>query len=291
MALRTVLCPVDFTPLSAIALNAATGLCAGTDARLVIEHNVNPVPPLPLGISWMWSRAHADDRDDLIHTAARKLREAMSGLPGSIEREAVVSRGPVDVALLHLARDFPADLIVMGSHGWSGPGHRSLTERIIARAPCPVLTVNERCGPVWLLLASLRLLVPVDFSAHSLRAAELAADLAACRSGLINLLHVLDHGSFERRREAMRRLRSGIPRTPAGPVRCHVLQGRPDDVVRRFARRLGCHLIVVGCHRTSKAARLFRTPHSWELLHRCDTPILFIPLNAAVPALRREAAA
>lgn len=52
---------------------------------------------------------------------------------------------PADV-ILHAARDLPADLIVIGSHGRSGLGRvflGSVAESVVRRASCPVLVVRK----------------------------------------------------------------------------------------------------------------------------------------------------
>ena len=79
-------------------------------------------------------------------------------------------RRPGGLIVLSLAERIPADLIVIGSHGWSTEEHASITERIIAGAPCPVLSLHE--GGEWtepLRLVTVggappRVVVPTDFS-------------------------------------------------------------------------------------------------------------------------------
>ncbi len=51
--------------------------------------------------------------------------------------------------ILELARDKEVDLIVMGTHGFSGLAHvarGSIAERVVRQAPCPVLTVKEEAA-------------------------------------------------------------------------------------------------------------------------------------------------
>jgi hypothetical protein len=71
------------------------------------------------------------------------MQAALNALPRDVWAEGVVSVGSVVGALLALAEELHADLIVLGSHGWSTETHASVTERIIAEAPRPVLTFNE----------------------------------------------------------------------------------------------------------------------------------------------------
>jgi nucleotide-binding universal stress UspA family protein len=48
--------------------------------------------------------------------------------------------------IVEFARDKQVDLIVMGTHGRTGIGHAligSVAERVLRRAPCPVMVIRE----------------------------------------------------------------------------------------------------------------------------------------------------
>ena len=48
--------------------------------------------------------------------------------------------------IVRLGQELPADLIIMGTHGRSGMSHLllgSVAERVVRKAPCPVLTVRQ----------------------------------------------------------------------------------------------------------------------------------------------------
>jgi nucleotide-binding universal stress UspA family protein len=52
--------------------------------------------------------------------------------------------GSAATEIVQRARDLAADLIVIGTHGRRGLAHAllgSVAERVVQRAPCPVLTV------------------------------------------------------------------------------------------------------------------------------------------------------
>ena len=77
---------------------------------------------------------------------------------------------PVGLVLLYVIKEISADLVILGSHGWSSEEHASLTERVIESAPCAVLTLHEGRGEPDFRLASApageppAILVPTDFS-------------------------------------------------------------------------------------------------------------------------------
>ena len=140
MQLRTILCPVDFSDLSATETEVAVTVAREFGARLVLHHDCAAIPP-GIARQWDWESTHG--KTDSEAQAERRMHAALNALPRDLRAEGVLSTGSVTPALLALAAELPADLIVLGSHGWSTETHASVTERIIAEAPCPVLTFNE----------------------------------------------------------------------------------------------------------------------------------------------------
>ena len=63
-----------------------------------------------------------------------------------LETEFRIIDGIAHVGIVQLARELEADLIVMTTHGRGFFSHTilgSTTERVVRRAPCPVLVVRE----------------------------------------------------------------------------------------------------------------------------------------------------
>lgn len=57
--------------------------------------------------------------------------------------------GVADAEIITTAKDEQADLIVIGTHGFSGLKHfllGSTAERVVRDAPCPVLTVRHHAA-------------------------------------------------------------------------------------------------------------------------------------------------
>lgn len=62
-----------------------------------------------------------------------------------IKAEGVIMEGGAYTAIVDLAQEYRADLIIMGSHGKTGLSRLLMgrvTERVIGQAPCPVLVVK-----------------------------------------------------------------------------------------------------------------------------------------------------
>jgi nucleotide-binding universal stress UspA family protein len=74
----------------------------------------------------------------------RGVADAAVKIGVSVETRIVTGIPFEDIA--RVARELPADLIIMGTHGRTGMSHLllgSVAERVLRRAPCPVLTVRK----------------------------------------------------------------------------------------------------------------------------------------------------
>lgn len=291
MNLRTVLCPIDFTPLSDRVLEVATALAPRFGARLVLEHNLDPRPPTYLSVTWMWSEEQKAADEEHTRSDEQRLREMLGRLPAGIGREARLTRGPVDLGLLHLAKSLPADLIVMASHGRSTAAHHSLTEEIIVRAPCPVLVTPGENGAAAFVHpfgeaapSPAPAIVPVDFSEHGRAAVRHALALAGALPLTLHLVHV------ERGRpgpaaeeEALRRLALLVPAEWRDRVRLLVRPGEPADEILRAAEEVGAALVVMGCHPKGIFQRFFRGATACDVLHRSRWPVWYVPAGIGIP--------
>jgi nucleotide-binding universal stress UspA family protein len=144
-SIRTILVPTDFSEDAARAADAAARwLCESGDGhRLVLLHAYR-VPAeamhLPGTVLMEAIRKGCDAACLALEKLAAELRR-----PG-LTIDTMAHEGyPPDV-ILEQAVGVGADLIAMGTHGRSGLGRAllgSTAERVIATAPCPVLTVRN----------------------------------------------------------------------------------------------------------------------------------------------------
>ena len=144
--IRTILCPVDFSANSEHALEYALALAQAYHAELVLLHVVQPatygVDPIGAGVA-LPSLMTKEMND----AALAQLRELTARVQ---PRYALVSplliTGVPFLEIIHQARERQVDLIVMGTRGRSGLSHiliGSCAERVVRKAPCPVLTVKH----------------------------------------------------------------------------------------------------------------------------------------------------
>jgi len=139
-----ILLPTDYSDTSKKAFPWAVSLAEIHNAELVFFHAIEEsIPPqyYAAGISSLFEL----DRE-LKKRATRALddfiKEAKSD---KIKTKKVVVEGKSDEEIMKYAEENNVDLIVMASHGHSGIERvllGSTTERVVRKAPCPVLTVK-----------------------------------------------------------------------------------------------------------------------------------------------------
>lgn len=134
-----ILVPVDMSEHSYRALDVARGLAAGRDAAVEVLHVVED-PPRPDLYDGPPGGAKVD-RGRVRETLVAR----MGGEDGEVPVEVHVDTGHTVSTIVDFAGREDVDMIVLASHGLTGLKRvllGSVAERVIRRAPCPVLTVR-----------------------------------------------------------------------------------------------------------------------------------------------------
>jgi nucleotide-binding universal stress UspA family protein len=135
MNARTILVPIDFSPITESLMKCATIVARGWDASLLVVH-VRPTPVLSAG------------EDDVFDPQEPDLKERLDRLSpesSDVACEHHFTHGDPANAILHLAQTKHVDLIVIGGHG--ATRHRkhalgTVARKVMDNAPCPVLTLT-----------------------------------------------------------------------------------------------------------------------------------------------------
>ena len=142
-------------------------------------------------------------RRSLAHAArAAKHAEEVMGLfvAPALEANAAVEveicEGDPWKEIKAAAERWPADLVVMGTHGGGGLEQLflgSVTEKLMHHLPCPVLTVCHEEGRTWESPGLVqRILCATDFSEASALAVDQALALAEKDQAKVTVLHVIE---------------------------------------------------------------------------------------------------
>lgn len=140
IAIKSILAPVDFSDPSIKALTYAAEMARLFNASVLMAYVVEPMP-MPAEISM----AGVLD-PDLEERALERLRAlGDSHLEGIEQDHPVILHGHAGTELVKCAVTQASDLIVIGTHGYSGLMHMllgSTAEYVVRCAPCPVFTVR-----------------------------------------------------------------------------------------------------------------------------------------------------
>jgi nucleotide-binding universal stress UspA family protein len=196
----TILCPIDFSEPSRHALQHAAAIARWYASRVVALNVYQPAHALIYALA-VHGPAEAESPTADYGRIRERIREDVSRV---VDREvdvvADVSSGQPPDAIASYAASAGADLIVMGTRGTSGLQHLvlgSVTEDVLRKAACPVLTVPPRVGGT-ARFPFKRILCATDFSAASVHALHTAASLAQDATAEVTLLHVIDDpGEYE----------------------------------------------------------------------------------------------
>lgn len=141
---KKILVPIDFSDYSKKALQYAFNLAQQFSAQILLIYVIEPViypadfsmgqVALPSVDIEMNTRA----KEELENLATREI----SGL----DVKTIIKTGKPFVEIVETAAEEDIDLIIIASHGHTGVEHLlfgSTAEKVVRKAPCPVLTLRE----------------------------------------------------------------------------------------------------------------------------------------------------
>src|SRR5260370_6743840 len=223
---KVVLCAGEFSEFSVSAYRHALSLAEHYQAKLVAQHIVelwrHPAADFAAsaGLYEEYSQA-------LRESGKKQLQEFVENhTHDEIQPEPVVQVGVAADSILSFAQLQKADVIVMGTHGRRGFDRLmlgSVTDRVMRRAPCPVLAASKphdsaAAGKEWGHVHHLsRILFCADFSENSERALKYAVSATAEYDAELTLLHVLEGVPTPAKTEEAMAVASEQPDKPIPP--------------------------------------------------------------------------
>jgi nucleotide-binding universal stress UspA family protein len=303
IALTRILCPVDLSEFSKHALAHAAAVASWYESQLTVLHVFSDVPVFDvapaLGATPMPPLSLKDiDRDQLLAVVHEFVAPIARG--PSVDVRLVEAADPRR-SILDEASQRQADLVVMGTHGRSGFDYLllgSVTEKVIRKAPCPVLIVPPHAREAARSDAApfKRIVCGVDFSESSKRALCYALDFAREADARITLLHVVEVppelGEFPFSREVtingiraaadaeyLRRLRALVP--PEARDYCtpltQVSEGRAHKEILRVAAEEQADLVVMGVHGRGAIDLMLFGSNAHAVIRGAACPVLVVP--------------
>jgi nucleotide-binding universal stress UspA family protein len=304
--IQRILCPIDFSDYSRHALDHAVAIARRYESTITVLY-VFPTIPVAAYAPGM------PGFDPIVLTPPLR-HQLLVDMKGFIETESapgvpvepVIREGDPVGEILGQSTEMKADLLVMGTHGRSGFERLllgSVTEKMLRKASCPVLTVPRRhpdAVPATPVLFK-QILCPVDFSSCSLEALKYAMSLAQETDAHLTVLHVIGDeldvtpdaygaiimndleslADFRRRHEddARKRLKEAVPESVAEycSVETRVLRGiKPSREILRIAAEQRTDLIVIGVQGRGAANLMFFGSTTNHVVREAACPVLTV---------------
>jgi nucleotide-binding universal stress UspA family protein len=143
MHFRKVFIAVDDDPIAAYAAEVGMDLARTLDAQVALIHAIDPslifAPETGIAADELALRAEQD--------GTRLMADFRARLRAGTHALQFIPQGPPGSEIVKAAREWEADLIVIGSHGRHGITRAlvgSVAEAVMREASCPVLVVRAK---------------------------------------------------------------------------------------------------------------------------------------------------
>jgi len=288
---QRILVATDLEPTTDSAIVLATYLAARFTAELHLLH-----------VHVVAGETHDEEQERL--ETETLLREGRARAAGALAR--ATGEAPAVAAHEHTVRGLSAadaiveacgklacDLVAVGTHGRRGLRHLlvgSVAEELVRTSPVPVLTV--RPGTFDAPHQVKRIMVPHDFSTHSLEAIQLAAKWADALGATVTLLHAVEpvvfpqlyavdplpDETFERAKErSAKELETVAAEALSGvPTETVVSSGTAAETILREADARSSDLVIMGSRGLSGLEHLLLGSVAEKVLRRSPVPLLTV---------------
>jgi len=145
LKIKKVLVPIDFSDYSKSSLRYAVNFAKQFNAEIFLIYVLEPViypPDFSMGqiaipsINAEWGERAREELENLAKTE----------IPEGINVKTILKNGKPFLEIIDTASEENIDLIIIATHGHSGVEHilfGSTAEKVVRKAPCPVLTLRE----------------------------------------------------------------------------------------------------------------------------------------------------
>ncbi len=145
ITIKKILVPIDFSDYSKSALRYAIDFAKQFNAKLYLIYVVEPIIyPADFSMGQVTFPSAELDLNERARDELSNLAKAEIG--DSLEYEIIVKTGKPFAEINETASEIDADLIIIATHGHTGVEHLlfgSTAEKVVRKAPCPVLTLRE----------------------------------------------------------------------------------------------------------------------------------------------------
>ncbi|KHE93798.1 MAG: universal stress protein [Candidatus Scalindua rubra] len=143
ITIKKILCPIDHSDCSKEALKYAVSFAMKEEAKLLLLHIIDI---RTFNEEFDTISKQIPDEATFEQLRVKLLDCIPEAIRDDMDVEGIVVQGIPFAEIISTAKEKEVDMIVIGSHGRTGISHMmlgSVSEKVVRKAPCPVLTVRQ----------------------------------------------------------------------------------------------------------------------------------------------------
>lgn len=276
---KTIVVATDLSESASSALRYAQAVAQVHGARIVITHVIDPV-----GYAFGSGVPDVLGTDKAAIDEIRRMEEQTR--KKGIAVHSRVETGVICDRILQSVLDARADLLILGTRATTGAGRAALgtvARQILARTPCPVLTVPRGAerhiprGGGWQ-----RVLIAIDFSVASLEALAYAHRCTFEQLAVVHAEPCRDHREHEACLERLRFL-APFNEQHTVPIEHIVDCGEAADLIVREAAQMSADLVVLGAPIEELQEKDFASSTVLKVISQVHCPVMCVPSTLEMP--------
>jgi nucleotide-binding universal stress UspA family protein len=306
LSIRNILVPIDFSKISVQAVETAKALAQRSGATIHLAHVHHWQYPAdfmgPVISTGFLPQSFDEHQNKLLADELKSVANKAGLMPR--DRTHLRTGTSAFHEICKLAREIPADLIVMPTHGYTGLKHvllGSIAERVVQHAPCPVFIVRESGNRLMQKKRDFkRILVPVDFSRGSREGLNYAIEFAREFEAKLILVHatylgyiyscdgtaIYDVPGLQKaaRKSAEGQMQKLVRSAKFGPVKFETVftEGSPVLDICDFAKDHDADLIITSTHGLTGFEHVLIGSIAEKVVRHAPCSVLVIPSHPKV---------
>lgn len=243
-----ILVPTDMSAFSDLALRYALNFNERLGSKITLLHAEE--------ISWLAADHpvgyYFENVPEARTALTKQLREyAASHVPAAAGATTLFEDEAPELAILRIARDINADLIIMGTHGRRGIRRAilgSVTEYVLRETDIPVITVNPALFTPEGAIGIRTVLCPVNFTEIAREALAQASAIAESFAAQLVVMHVCEGGEPRLFSDVQKQFGIWVDPQVRANTRYKeiVVHGHAAEQVLAVADQIGADLVVIG---------------------------------------------
>ena len=220
---------------------------------------------------------------DNVEKASEAVQKKLDELASDIKKEygikvtTVVSSGNPTTEIVKFAKEITADLIVMGTHGYSSwedltIGSNAL--KVLTKSSCPVLTMSQQAET----LGYHKIILPIDTSEHSRHKVVLTLELAKQFVSHVYAVGLLadDEESKKHAMEVMLRQVATAAKDKGVACSTELIENVKNRAVAtvNYCEKVNGDLISIMTDQDAELSGFFLGPYALQVIHHSKVPVL-----------------